>query len=383
MNIVHLTQVYHPVINGVVRHISLMTKEQKKLGHEVAIIAPHQPRYFDKEFYVFLLPSTGIGMQGYQLQVPVSAFAWNMLRKADIIHVHTPFLIAKMALQAKRKLKKPIIFTHHSSYTELTHNIPGNFSFFDKTFVKPSVTKMVIGFANKTDAIIAPNETIRQYLQEGITYRYLNKKKNLNVTKPIHLIYTGCDALEAKKADGKKRRHDLGLNDVIVYLYIGRVSKEKNIPELISAFSEAKIPGSVLLIIGDGPMKRMLQKSAPKNVLFIGSVPMETIFEYYKAGDIFVSASTVEVQPLTFAEACVAGLPIVCYDSPGSRAAVEDNGIRAGSHEEFVYGLQLLGKDPSIRSRYAKRSLVIAEKFSSINIASQLISTYQEVIDGQ
>src|SRR3989338_9590432 len=89
MNIVHLTQVYHPVINGVVRHISLMTKEQKKLGHEVAIIAPHQPRYFDKEFYVFRLPSTGIGMQGYQLQVPVSAFAWNILRKADIIHVHT------------------------------------------------------------------------------------------------------------------------------------------------------------------------------------------------------------------------------------------------------------------------------------------------------
>ena len=101
-------------------------------------------------------------------------------------------------------------------------------------------------------------------------------------------------------------------------IYIGRISKEKNLDEIIRHFYEIQNEDTQvkLVIVGDGPELDELKRQSVElkledNVIFTGAVPWSEIQDYYAMGDIFVSASTSETQGLTYAEALASGLPIL------------------------------------------------------------------------
>ena len=73
-----------------------------------------------------------------------------------------------------------------------------------------------------------------------------------------------------------------------------------------------------LLIVGDGPYKKKLEKQAEKlqlrdSVIFSGRIPAEDVWRYYDAGDLFVSASTFEVHSMSYLEALASGLHMLCW----------------------------------------------------------------------
>ena len=114
-----------------------------------------------------------------------------------------------------------------------------------------------------------------------------------------------------------------------VILYVGRLSYEKDIPNLIHAFKKVQdeIP-SQLIIVGDGPDRIMLeqlvhQKHLGSKVSFVGH--KANPYPYFGKSDLFVLSSTREGLPTVLIEALAFGMKVVSTDCPsGPREILND-----------------------------------------------------------
>lgn len=115
-------------------------------------------------------------------------------------------------------------------------------------------------------------------------------------------------------------RNDLNLIDKTVIGHIGRFAEQKNHSYLIDIFYEYnKInSNSVLLLIGDGPLKTNIEAQVDElgitsKVIFLGSV--NNVNELLQGMDLFLFPSLYEGLPVTLVEAQASGLPILASDT--------------------------------------------------------------------
>jgi glycosyltransferase involved in cell wall biosynthesis len=101
------------------------------------------------------------------------------------------------------------------------------------------------------------------------------------------------------------------------FLYVGRLSKEKNILFLLNAFSNPVLSSLKLTIVGSGPLKSDLIAAAPSNVHFVDYVNNLDLFKIYNRHDVFILPSISETWGLVVEEALSAGLPILCSENVG------------------------------------------------------------------
>lgn len=123
------------------------------------------------------------------------------------------------------------------------------------------------------------------------------------------------------------------------YLYIGRLSKEKGIINLVNAWKKYVVKHSDewLYICGDGPekgtMERILLQNSklPLNISILGIQPRELVFEYIsKAKAVVIPSICYETGPLTMIESLSMGIPIICSDlgNMGYTIIEEENGAK-------------------------------------------------------
>jgi glycosyltransferase involved in cell wall biosynthesis len=105
-------------------------------------------------------------------------------------------------------------------------------------------------------------------------------------------------------------------NKVKNFLYVGRLSKEKNIELLLKAFKLK--PELNLKIIGDGPLKDKLFKLKSSNVNFLGYLSNADIGKHFVDSDVFILPSNMEPWGLVIEEAIYFNTPIICSDKVGS-----------------------------------------------------------------
>ena len=176
------------------------------------------------------------------------------------------------------------------------------------------------------------------------------------------------------------------LPETTVLLYVGRLAREKNLEELLRCQREAQRRHAVLMVVGDGPFRKELEKQAGKyglseSVIFTGMVPTEEVWKYYQAGDLFVSASTSETQGLTYGEALASGLPLLCRKDGCLEEVVKEgeNGWQYSSQDEFLdhletwNGMNKQGKEQMCRN--AEQSAAV---FSSERFYRRVIQIYEE-----
>ena len=95
-------------------------------------------------------------------------------------------------------------------------------------------------------------------------------------------------------------------------LYVGRLSAEKGVRELIAAWRNIDYP---LTIAGDGPLGEELRASAPQNVTFLGQVSGDEVRrQMAKAAVLIVFSNCLEGFPVVLTEAFATGLPAIVSD---------------------------------------------------------------------
>src|ERR1035437_6797387 len=128
-------------------------------------------------------------------------------------------------------------------------------------------------------------------------------------------ILTDEQVCRAREAARDKRSVDW-----LRVLYVGRLSRSKNVDTLLEAAALLKNRGIGVscAVLGDGLERRSLEARSSAldlggHVQFTGAVPFERVLEFYEWADVLVLTSETEGWPKAIAEAMAFGL--VCIGS--------------------------------------------------------------------
>lgn len=223
------------------------------------------------------------------------------------IHVHTPIASVLARFAALFLRPRPVVFyTLHGLIRQ---------PFF--LFVE-RIACLV------TDFIFTVNSSDRKYIV---------RKKFVSADKVLNLNSVGIDT-EKFRPMGKRERFGAEKPTLV---FVGRITEEKGITELIEAFKEIRMLYDCrLLIVGpdnlgerDGGLAEELKKQTERygaDVLWLGLC--ENVADILSEGDIFVLPSYREGMCVSTLEAMSAGLPVVATDIRGIREELtKDCGI--------------------------------------------------------
>ncbi|MEI8343123.1 MAG: glycosyltransferase family 1 protein, partial [Verrucomicrobiota bacterium] len=152
-----------------------------------------------------------------------------------------------------------------------------------------------------------------------------------------------------------------------VLLYVGRVSKEKDLDLLAAAFRKLRTrsPQPRLVIVGDGPYLKELRKSLPE-AHFTGYLCGADLAGAFASADIFTFPSTTDTFGNVVLEAMASGLPCVVSDSGGPRELVREGETgfvtRSLDVESFSGAIQRLVEDPELRSTMSAKARMSVEE---------------------
>jgi len=157
----------------------------------------------------------------------------------------------------------------------------------------------------------------REYLMqlgmpvEKITIRY-QATHNQEIAA-LHAKHREC-------RDEEQGRMGLKKNN---FIYVGRLSHEKNINRLMVVFAQVKRSVIAagewgLIVVGDGPLRQQLQTAATSGIVFVGGKSWREVTEYYALADVCILPSTSEPWGLVVNEAMICGLPVIVSDRCGS-----------------------------------------------------------------
>ncbi|WVW82623.1 hypothetical protein I302_104634 [Kwoniella bestiolae CBS 10118] len=177
-------------------------------------------------------------------------------------------------------------------------------------------------------------------------------------------------------------------DDRVVLLYVGRISWEKNLQMIVSAYSRisqflpAGSPLPKLVFVGDGPARQDLEARCASekgwDVTFMGHRQGEELAKCYASADIFVFPSFTETFGQVVLEALASGLPVIGLDAEGTRDLVSHN--RTGLLLSLPSSTSLKEKDKEITWPQACKSDSVHFQDLSLRYA-ELISRL--VMDGK
>ncbi|WP_346136831.1 glycosyltransferase family 4 protein [Streptomyces carpaticus] len=232
----------------------------------------------------------------------------------------------------------------------------------------PAARQLLRRIGEGTDTVTYLGEYTRSRIASALTPEAAARMVQLPPGVDEKLFHPG--------SGGETVRAGLGLTDRPVVVCVSRLVPRKGQDTLIRALPRilAAEPDTVLLIVGDGPYRRDLEKLAQESgvaasVRFTGPVPWERLPAHFGAGDVFAmpcrtrrGGLDVEGLGIVYLEASATGLPVVSGDSGGAPDAVLDGetgwivrGGAPGAPAETAERIVTLLRDPGLRKRMGDR----------------------------
>ena len=378
MNILLISDVYFPRVNGVSTSIKTFTLQLQKLGHTVHLIAPNYGSETQDEGWITRVLARKIFFdpEDYLMKYSEVLRLLPALKKEnfDVIHIHTPFVAHYAGLKLGKLLQIPVVETYHTFFEDYLHHY------------LPCIPKLAArGLAriiskkqcNQVDAIVAPSQPMLDIL------------RSYGIYTKAEVIATGLQQASFAEAAGEAFREKYGIaQNRPMLLYVGRVAFEKNIDFLVrmTKLLTDEIPEVLLVITGEGPAVQTLRTlvktlAIEKNVQFIGYLERNTeLNACYKAADIFVFASKSETQGLVLLEAMAQATPVVAIAELGTASIlVEGQGamIAADSEPDFAHKVHGLLVNPVHREHLGERGREYAQSnWSAAKQAERMLAFY-------
>jgi len=154
--------------------------------------------------------------------------------------------------------------------------------------------------------------------------------------------------------------------DQVLFLAVGRLAPQKNVPFLIDRVAET--PAVHLVLAGDGELREQIEaqvreRGISERVHMLGYVPHSDVLQLLAAVDAFVMPTLFEGMSNATLEAMHAGLPILSSDIDTQSELLrpcegEDVGILIdlADHKRWVDALTLLNTSPAERERLGARA---------------------------
>jgi glycosyltransferase involved in cell wall biosynthesis len=177
--------------------------------------------------------------------------------------------------------------------------------------------------------------------------------------------------------------------DVETVLFVGRLSRQKNLPVLVEAVGLLAARGRAtrLRIVGEGDEERAVRAAIRAGGLegraaLLGRLEGERLSAELRAATVLALPSERESMGLVLVEAMAHGLPVVAADVPGIRDVVEDGrtGLLAPPEPRaFAAALERALSDAPLRATLAQGGLAAAPAFGWDRIVPRWLALYAAV----
>ncbi|MGV3461100.1 MAG: glycosyltransferase family 4 protein [Flavobacterium sp.] len=210
----------------------------------------------------------------------------------------------------------------------------------------------------------------------------------------INTAHFSTDFIEGDKQEYREKfRAELGiLPGDVVYGFVGRLSSEKGIAELVHAFLKLqKQPGgdkAKLLLIG--PMEKDTGILSDEVIKSIGETPgilavgrHDDIRPYLFASDVFAFPSYREGFPNVVLQAGALGLPCIVSNINGSNEIIthNENGliVPVKNTEQLFEAMQLLLNDRILREKLASKAReTVVSRFENHIVWEAILAEYKK-----
>ncbi len=223
----------------------------------------------------------------------------------DLLLAATPGPVGLAALAIARILKTPIHATYHTAFPQYVGALTRD------TNLEDAAWRYMLWFYNQMDVVYAPSRaTVDELVARGIPeHKVKTYPRGVDVTR-----------FHPSKRNGFLKRYAAGPG--LKLLYVGRVSREKDLHVLTEAFRKLRAMRRdlELVVVGDGPyLAEMKQALRGLPACFTGVLEGEDLAAAYASSDIFVFPSATDTFGNVVLEAQASGLPVIVTDRGGPR----------------------------------------------------------------
>ena len=356
-------------VGGLLVHVRTLTQGLLDAGHQLDVILSPDPNVDALASQISDAGGTvhRLGVRGKTDLAGIRALKRRVaVVKPDIVHTHlsSPVEATPALLAAKWAGRHRMVTTEHApKHAPLRR-------FYSAT------VKQALG--RSLDAVIVVCQADADYLVQEFGLE----------ARSITVIHNGISDPGDPAPSREEARSKLGLVEETGFVvgYAGRLSVHKGVCELIDAAKGTDIPGLVVALAGEGPLRVELQaqrSELPYRLELLGQLP--DIRTFLAALDVFVLPSRSESMPLALLEAMHAGLPILSTDVGGIPEALQDGVsgvlIPPARPERIREALQSLWSDGGRRSRMGAEARTIArQRFSAARMVGQVAVLYERLL---
>ncbi len=333
-------------VNGVATTIRRMTAAGIATGHDLTVVVS---RSEIEEMGIPLKNFPPVGefeLPEYELQrlsfPPVLAIVdWIARENFGEIIISTPGPVGLVALAAAKVLGLRVSGIYHTDFPQYVRILT------DDSFMETLTWNYMHWFYSQLDVVWVNSEDYRKsWAARGIPAEKLR-------TLPRGL---DIETFRPTRRDANFWR-SRGLREgELAMLYVGRISKEKNLDVIVAAtrrVAEWQLPVRPIFV-GDGPYLPELRKMLP-DAIFTGYLRGDDLAVAYASADFFVFPSTTDTFGNVVLEAHASALPVIVSDVGGPRDLIDDGEdgyiTRANDAEEVADRIRRLSEDAARRAR--------------------------------
>jgi glycosyltransferase involved in cell wall biosynthesis len=343
-------------VNGVATTIRKMTAAGAAAGKELIVVTSRNELTVDDIPIQNFKPIGEFELPEYELQKlsfpPILQMLDYIQREqfSEVI-ISTPGPIGLTALLAAKMLNLRTSGIYHTDFPQYVRILT------EDSFLESVTWRYMHWFYGQLDTVFVNSE---EYRESWI-------KRGLDPTK-LKIFPRGLDTelFHPTRRDPAFFEKFGAKNGQVRLLYVGRVSKEKDLDLLAEAYRRLRDEGLAiqLCVVGQGPYSQAFSESLPE-ALFTGYLTGKELAAAYASADIFVFPSTTDTFGNVIIEAQASGVPVIVSDSGGPKELVEENcnGLITRSHdvEDLIRAIRDLVCDPERRKKmgnFARESVI-------------------------
>ncbi len=380
LNVIEACDVFLPDVDGVITCISNYSKHMAN-SQNVTVVAPK-----NKKNYVDNFPYKVLRCKSVFISALNQFYGFPNLDKEfkkqvdelnpDIIHIHSPFNMAKYLIKVAKKKNVPIVATFHSNMEMIIKDVSKS------SLIARLITKSMGKIYNKCDEVFVCSPEVEKQARR---YGYKGKITYLPFGSDLPI----CEnVLENRALANQKLSLD---EDELVFIYVGRIMKLKRIDFIIKSLKVLKDKGKKFkfYVVGNGPVKKKLAKLIQKLdmqdcVFLMGYVERELFPLLLSRADLLLFPSIYDNFALVKIEACAYSTPGVFIKGSCAGYEITDgvNGFLSNDTvEDFALTIERAILDREKLKEIglnARRDLYITWKDCSKAVEKRLIEIVEE-----
>lgn len=312
---------------------------------DVEVDAPHY----------LAMASWGVGLPRYpdmRIYWPHVQRLRRLLRDdgADVVHITTPGPVGLAARWLHRREPRPLVGSYHTHLGDYVSTYSG----------LPSLGRAFEAYMRwlyaPCHSLLVPSEATRAMLATR-GYR----------ASGLHLWSRGVDLARftPDAASPDLRRLWSADDGRMVLVYVGRLAAEKGL-DMLPALQRTLIARHVphrLIVVGDGPMRALLQQQCPEAV-FTGTVGQEEVARIVASADAFVFPSATDSLGNVVVEAQACGCPVLVTNMGGPCEQMRHGETgwvcNAGDVDAFAARVAEWYAHPALRRRMGETATIYA-----------------------